>query len=728
MLEALFKPASVAVVGAAREEGKLGYTVLRAVIDSGYPGAIYPINPKATQILDLPAYPSVSAVPGPVELAVIVVPRPAVIPVMRDCAAKGVKAAIIITAGFREVGPEGVEAENAVMRIARSAGIRVLGPNVLGLIDTSTPLNASFAPNMPKKGEIAFMSQSGAICSAILDWAQPRDLGFSKFVSLGNKADITEVDLLQAWGDAPETRVIIGYLEGISDGQRFMRVAKELTKRKPVIIVKSGRTAAGSRAVSSHTGTLAGSDAAYTAAFKQSGVIRAETMEELFDLSIAFAYQPLPDGKRLAIITNAGGPGIIATDASERIGLSLAGFTNETISALRSSLPPAASVYNPVDVLGDAKADRYQVALDLVMKDPGVDGVLVLLTPQAATEPTETAKVVVAASRNSKKPILASFVGGTSVEEAARILNAGRVPNYSFPERAVEVFAEMSAYDLWRDRTLDRPFVFDVDREKVRAVFQRVREMGRNALIELEAREVVSAYGLKMPRSELARSEAEAVAFAEDIGYPVVMKIVSPDILHKSEVGGVRVGLRSSAEVHNAFVRMLQDARRFVPSANIWGVAIQEMVKPGRETIIGVTFDPQFGHLLMFGLGGIYVEVLKDVSFRLAPLTAGEARSMVREIKAFPLLAGVRGQKPADTEAVVDALLRLSQLVTDFPEVAELDVNPLVVNDMGEGAIALDARIILAQETPVSAPSRAAKAPIASAGSQSQPSDTITVQ
>ena len=726
MLEALFKPASVAVVGAAREEGKLGYTVLRAVLDSGYRGAVYPINPKASELLGLKAYPSVRAVPGEVELAVIVVPRPAVVPVMHDCAAKGVKAVIIITAGFREVGPEGIEAEREVVRIAREARMRVLGPNVLGLIDTSTPLNASFAPNMPKRGEIAFMSQSGAICSAILDWARPRDLGFSKFVSLGNKADVTEVDLLEAWGDAPDSRVIIGYLEGITDGQRFMRVAKDLTKRKPVILVKSGRTAAGSRAVSSHTGTLAGSDAAYEAAFKQSGVIRADSLEELFDLSIAFSYQPLPDGKRLAILTNAGGPGIIATDACERIGLTLSGFTPETISALRAVLPPASSVFNPVDVLGDAKAERYRAALDLVLKDPGVDGVLVLLTPQAATEPSETAQVIVEAACGSKKPILASFIGGTIVEEGARILNAGHVPNYSFPERAVEVFASMSWYDLWRDRTLDRPFRFGVDRQRVREVIQRVREMGRNALMELEAREVVSAYGLPMPRSELARSEAEAVAFAGEIGYPVVMKIVSPDILHKSEVGGVRVGLRTPEEVHNAYVRIVQDARRFAPGASIWGVAVQEMIKPGRETIIGVTFDPQFGHLIMFGLGGIYVEVLKDVSFRLAPLTAGEARSMVREIKSYPLLAGVRGQQPADVEAVVEALLRLSQMVTDFPEIVELDVNPLVVNDMGGGAVALDARIILGQENGLVAQTTKEKTTAARVGSSGEPSGTVT--
>lgn len=696
MLEALFYPRTVAVIGAAREEGKLGHAVLSNIIEFGFRGPIYPVNPKADNLLGLKTYPSVLDIPGSVDLGVIVVPARAVADVVSDCGRKGVRAVIVITAGFREIGPEGVVAEQEVVRRARAAGMRLLGPNCLGLINTENNLDATFARNLPLDGSISFMTQSGALATAILDWADRERVGFSKFVSLGNKADINENDLLEVWRDDDSTKVVIGYLEGVADGQRFMKAARELSRTKPFIMVKSGGTAAGSRAVSSHTGTLAGSDTAYDAAFKQTGVIRAQSIENLFDLSLAFAYQPLPRGRRLAIITNAGGPGIMATDAAERMNLTLATFAPGTIEALRASLPPTAAVYNPVDVVGDARADRYRSALETVVHDPGVDSILVLLTPQAMTEIEETAHVIVDVSSSSDKPIVAGFMGGTEVARGIEILRRGNVPNYSFPERAVAALEAMSRYREWRDQPVERPKRFRANRAEVVEVFRRARRAGRDALGDVEALQVLSAYGIPIPVSRLSHSPDESVRIAEEIGYPVVMKIVSPDILHKSDVGGVRIGLTTPEEVRNADIAIISNARRLAPEAEIWGINVQRMVPRGRETILGVTRDPTFGHLIGFGLGGIYVEVLKDISFRVAPLTSSDAKAMIGEIRSHLLLRGVRGEEPADIDAIVDCLLRLSQLVVDFPDISELDINPLMVLNQGHGAIAVDGRIILA--------------------------------
>jgi acetyltransferase len=696
LMQAFFAPESVAVVGASRNERGLGHTVLKNMLDAGFIGKIYPVNPKADYILGLKVYPDIVSIPDKVDLVVVVVPQPLVEPTIRDAVNKGVKGAVIITAGFREVGPEGAAAEREITRIANEAGMRILGPNILGIIDTKVRLNATFAAVQPEAGNIAFVSQSGALLTAILDWAVSERVGFSKIVSLGNKADLSEIDLFQALKDDDESRVVVAYLEGVTNGAAFREAATALTKKKPLVIVKSGGTAAGSRAVSSHTGSLAGSDAAYDAAFKQSGILRAATMQDLFDISLAFAYQPLPTGRRLAIVTNAGGPGILATDACERKGLHLASFAPETITQLRENLPRSAAVYNPIDVIGDATADRYQVAIDAALGDPNVDALMVLLTPQAMTEIEKTAEVTVQAGKNGKKPVLAVFMGGEAIEPGVRILQEGGVPNYTFPERAVEALTAMNRYREWVAAPVERPQSMEVDREAAAKVLDSVRQAGRNSLGDLEARGVMEAYGLRLPANMLATSADEAVEFARQIGYPVVMKIVSPDILHKSDIGGVRVGLRTDEEVAAAYSTIRNNALRYMPDAKIWGVAVQEMVKPGREVILGVTHDPQFGHLIMFGLGGIYVEVLKDVSFRVAPLTRSEAQQMVREIRSFPLLAGVRGQQPADLDAVTDALMRVSQMVTDFPEIIELDVNPLVVNPVGGGATAVDARIILA--------------------------------
>jgi acetyl coenzyme A synthetase (ADP forming)-like protein len=695
MLSTFFNPRSVAVIGASREPDKLGHLVLSNIIEYGFSGAIYPINPKADEILDLKAYPSVLQVPDPIDLAVILIPARFVAPALEECGQKGVKGAIIISAGFREVGGEGVKLEKELIAIARKYNMRLMGPNCLGLIDTLTPLNASFAVGMPGKGKISFMSQSGALCTAVLDVALAEDVGFSHFVSLGNKADLNEIDFMEAWSEDPDSRVIMGYLEGIADGGRFIRVAQQVTKHKPIIAIKSGTTNAGSRAVSSHTGTLAGSERAYEAAFRQAGVLRAGSVQELFDYAVVFARQPLPTNDHLAIITNAGGPGIMATDACERAGLSLASLSHETMEALRAGLPAAASVLNPVDVLGDALADRYRLAIELVLQDENVGGIIVILTPQFVTQIEETARVVGELAGKSAKPVLACFMGEANIGQAVKILTKYRVPNYPVPERAVAAMVMMVRQYRWQQEPLPEIRRFNVDHKAVEQIFARVRAEGRVTIGDAEARAILQAYGIPIPASELAASAEEAIEIAEKIGYPVVMKVASPDILHKTDIGGVKLNITSPGDVRDAFDLLVYRATRFMPEATIWGCLVQQMVKGGKEVIVGMNCDPQFGPLVMFGLGGIYVEVLKDVAFRIAPFSEREAQEMIREIRSYNLLRGVRGEAPSDLDAVADTLLRLSQLVTDFPEVVEMDINPLMVFPAGQGVMGIDMRLVL---------------------------------
>jgi acetyl coenzyme A synthetase (ADP forming)-like protein len=690
--KSFFTPESVAVVGASPEPGKLGNIVITNIIQYGYKGRVFPVNPAATEVKGLECYPGVNAIPGKVDMAVIVVPSRAVPGVMREIGEKKIKQAVIITAGFKETGLAGLKLENEVAAIARSNGIRFLGPNCFGFIDTSISLNATFASGMAKKGNISFLSQSGALAQAMLDWTQVSGVGFSKFVTLGNKADINESDLIEAWKDDPSTAVVIAYLEGVTDGSRFRKAAIELTRIKPFILIKAGRTAAGSRAASSHTGTLAGFDAAYSAIFKQTGILRAESVEELIDFAAAFADQPIIKGERIAIVTNAGGPGIMASDASEQAGLRLAQFTKETIDKLRSSLPPTANIYNPVDVVGDAGADRYQVALDAVLKDPNVDGALVLLTPQDSTEITKTAEVITGAAASNGKSILTSFMGGPAVTDGIRLLTENSIPNYPFPERAIESFKAMVRYRNWLEKKPEPIKKFVVDREKARAVLDRARKEKRRALSDIEASRIIGAYGIPLPASKLARNADEAAVFAAEIGFPVVMKIASLDILHKSDIGGVKVNITTPEAARNAYIEIVDNATRLMPEAQITGVDVQALIK-GREVILGMNSDATFGPLLLFGLGGIYVEVLKDVTFRVAPITTSDANDMIREIRSYPLLTGVRGERPADIPAVVDALLRLSQLVTDLKGITELDINPLMVREAGKGAVAIDCRM-----------------------------------
>ncbi len=695
MLDAFFSPQSVAIVGASRDPEKLGYAVLANLQEGGYSGSLYPINPKADEILGLKAYSSVLDIPDPVDLAIVVIPYKIVPHVLEECGQKDISSVVIISAGFREAGREGLERERELIDIADKHDVRIIGPNCLGVIDTETPLNATFAAGMPPGGPIAFMSQSGALGTAVLDMAMAGRVGFSKFVSLGNKADVSEIDLLKAWGEDEASQVILIYVEGLPDGQEFIDVARKVTRKKPVVAIKSGVTKSGSRAVSSHTGSLAGSEAAYKAAFKQAGVTRASSMEALFDCALGFAYQPHLQGNRIAIVTNAGGPGILATDALEHAGLEIPRLSRDVVRSLDDYLPGAASSANPVDVLGDALADRYEEALRLVLEDSKVDGVVVIVTPQAMTEIEKTAHAVGRMAQESDKPILGCFMGEDRIDSGVRILRQYSVPNYPYPERAAATLAAMDEYRRERERPLFEVEPCEACEPAVRELFDRVRSEGRVSIGDAEAREVLDAYEFPIPDSRLAETSDEAVEIAEEIGYPVVLKVASPDILHKTDVGGVKLNLRSPEDVRDAFDLIVYRAGRYVEGARIWGCLVQEMVTSGREVLLGMSRDPQFGPLVAFGLGGIYVEALKDVAFRVAPFSREEAEEMIREIRSYPLLEGIRGEPPADHEAMVDALLRISQLVTDFPEIVELDINPLMVFEEGRGAMAIDMRLVL---------------------------------
>ncbi len=696
MLEPFYCPASVAVIGASRDESKLGHAVLKNLIQCGYDGELYPINPNAEAILGHQAYPSVLAVTEKIDLAVIVVPDGFVPRVLEECGQKGVKGVIVITAGFREIGGEGIKKEKALVDIVERYDMRMLGPNCLGIIDTICPLNASFARGMPRRGDIAMMSQSGALLLAILDWALGEEVGFSRFVSLGNKADIDETDLLQLWDEDPYSKVIVAYLEGISDGPRFMEIAQQVTGETPIIAIKAGTSDAGARAVSSHTGTLAGSERAYDAAFKQAGITRADSIEELFDYAHAFAEVPPIKGDKIAIVSNAGGAAIMATDALDRAQLQLASFQGKTIRSLKTHLPPGSNALNPVDVRGDADAERYKFALDAVLQDKNVDGVIAILTPQAVTRVDETAHAIADVVQEHDKPVLGCFMGQNTALIGIEILRDHMIPNYPYPERVVDAMRAMVERWRWLGHPPRKMERFEVQRDEVEQVLSQVRADGRLTVGDAEAREIMKAYRITIPQAQLASNPDEAVEMAQRIGYPVVMKIVSPDILHKTDIGGVKLNLMGDTAVRDTFDLLMYRASRYMPEAEIWGALVQEMVPQGKEVIIGINRDPQFGPLLLFGLGGIYVEALKDVSFRIAPIARWEAEEMITEIRAYPLLRGFRGEKPSDLKAIAECILRVSQLAVDFPQIVELDINPLMVNEEAKGAVAIDMRLVLA--------------------------------
>ncbi|MFT5367333.1 MAG: acetyl coenzyme A synthetase (ADP forming)-like protein [Candidatus Latescibacterota bacterium] len=688
------------MVGASQREGSVGWAIFRNLVLNGYLGTLFPINPKYENVMGVRCYPTLSSVDMDIDLAVIAISAPFVPELLLECAAKGVKGAIVISAGFKEVGGAGVALETQIRDIAQASGIALLGPNCLGIINTDpmVSMNASFARRMAIPGSLAFMSQSGALCTSILDYAAGNHIGFSKFISFGNKADVTETDLLGYLAQDKQTKAILMYLEDLTDGALFMQVAREITENtgKPILAIKTGRTPEGASAAASHTGSLAGTDEVYDAVMAQAGVLRVDTVQELFDYAMAFGNQPLPQSNRVAIVTNAGGPGIMTTDACMRYGLKLAEFSTQVQENLKQILPSAASVKNPVDVIGDARHDRYASALDLVLTDSQVDGVIVILTPQTMTDIEDVAEVIVQASVSSNKPILASFMGLVDVSAGVEILRKHGVPHYPFPEGAARVLGAMHKYQSWvsRPRTSER--IFDVDRSKVQRIFEKVIAEGRNALPEVEAMAVLEAYGFPTLKTQLAKTVDDAVHIAQDIGFPVVMKIASPDILHKTDVGGVVVGVEDVAGVREVFETLMGRAKSHRPDANLWGVAIQQMAKKGREVILGMTRDHTFGPLIMFGLGGIYTEALRDVTFRLAPLRCLSARNMLSEIRGRRILEGIRGEGPVDLDSLQTCLERLSQLVVEFPLIKELDINPLMTYE--DGACVSDARIILDQD------------------------------
>ncbi len=696
-LTSLFQPRSVAVIGASKTPGKIGYAVMNNMKSCGFKGDLYPINPKEEEIMGYKAYPTIRDIGKPVDVAVFCVPAAVSLQVAEDCGKAGVKHLIVITAGFKEVGGAGRELEENLVNVARKYDMRITGPNVLGVIDTHTPMNATFAQNMAIKGNIAFISQSGALCVAILDWSLAKGIGFSQFVSVGNKADLDEADFIAAASNDPNTKVIALYLEDIVDGEKFIKSAKEAAEKVPVIVLKSGVTAAGAAAASSHTGALAGSDTAYDAALRHAGVLRAATMTELFDLAIAFTTQPIPSGKNVAVVTNSGGPGIVASDAVEGFGLNMARFTEETTAILAEKLPSTANIKNPIDVIGDAHADRYEIALDAALSDPNVDAAIVILSPTAVLDTTETAVITAkAAKRYPQKPIVASFIGGAAVEEGIKYLNDNGIPTYPFPEPAIATLRGMIRFgELRHEVGRGGQWEFDdVDKERVRAIFEGVREDGRDLLLSPEACEVAEAYKIPAAPSRLAKSPEQAVEQAEAMDYPVVMKIASPDIMHKTDVGGVKVGLKSKEEVVAAFSEIMENSKRAEPDAKIYGVEVQKMMPPGDEMIIGMAMDATFGPMIAFGSGGILVNLLQDASFRLANgLSEAEVKEMITETKAYTILKGFRGKQPDDIPALEVAIGRVAQLCRDFPEISELDINPVFAYP--DGLSALDVKIRL---------------------------------
>ncbi len=700
-LDPLFRPRSVAVVGASRRTGTIGHQILDNVLRHGYQGVVYPVNPTANSVHSIGAYPTVDAIPGPVDLAVVVVPKHVVPEVVEQCGRKGVQALVVITAGFKEVGGEGVERERRLVERARELGMRLVGPNCMGLLttDPEVSLNATFAPTMPPPGPMSFMSQSGALGVTILDYAAEYGIGIHHFVSVGNKPDVSGNDLIEYWESDPGTRVILMYIENFGNPRRFTRIARRVTRSKPIVVVKSGRTKAGALAASSHTGALAGTDNATDALLAQCGVLRADSIEELFDIAMALEEQPVPAGNRVAILTNAGGPGIIIADACESAGLEVAELTPETQGALRAILPEEASVRNPVDMIASATSESYRSALDRVLSDPGIDAAIAAFVPPLGIRQLDVAQSIVEARRNhAEKPVLAVLMGRDGLPEGRAQLHEAGIPAYIFPESAARALAALYRHRRWLDRPVAEPTRFDVDQDRVTRVIEHARAEGRDGLLEHEALAVFDAYGIPTVPHRVATDEAAAVEAAEALGYPVVVKVLAPSVVHKTDVGGVAVDLRSADDVRTAVRSIGRSLDEAGLAGDQRGWLVERYVAGGKETIVGMSLDPAFGPVLMFGLGGIYVEALADVAFRIQPVTADDARDMIGSLRGRRLLEGVRGEPAADTAALVEVVQRVSQLVGDHHAIAELDINPLLA--LPQGACAVDGRVRLTPAAP----------------------------
>lgn len=695
-LDPILRPRTVAVIGASRRPDTLGHEILSNILRYGFTGAVFPVNPNATVVHSIKAYPSVEVIPDPVDLAVIVVPKDHVLEVAEGCGRKGVRGLVVISAGFKEVGEVGAAAERQLMEIVRRYSMRMVGPNCMGVLnaDPAISLNATFAPTMPPFGHAAFVSQSGALGMSVLDYAKDYGIGISQFVSVGNKPDVSGNDLLLQWEHDESVGVILMYVENFGNPRRFLEIASRIAKRKSIIAMKSGRSKVGARAAASHTGALAASDAAVDALLTQAGVLRASSMEELFDMAMAFNGAALPRSRRTAVLTNSGGPGILIADALEPQGMELVELSPTTIAQLQPLFPPEASLRNPLDMIASATAADYRAALGAILADGNVDSAVAIFVPPLGINAADVAEsIVAAASVHPAKPVLAVLMGREGLPEGKAELHRAGIPAYIFPESAARALGALRRLREWRARPETALKTLTVDRERAGRVLTQARTAGRSKLSELEVLGVLNAYGIPTAPARLAHGPEDAARAATDIGFPVALKIVSPQIIHKTEVGGVRVDIATAVEVKAACAEMLNGVSRAAPQATIEGILVQRMVPGGREMIVGVSRDRAFGALVMFGLGGIYVEALRDVVFRIAPIGPLDAHDMLKGIRGVAILEGIRGAPPVDFATLGDVLQRVAQLALDFEEIAELDINPLLA--FPQGATAVDARILL---------------------------------
>jgi acetyltransferase len=697
-LDAIFKPKNIAVIGASTKRGSLGHKVINNLITFGFEGIIYPVNQKSPYVHSLKSYKSVLDIPESVDLAIVLVPKEYVPGVVDECGKKGVKGIIVISAGFREIGGEGVKREEQLVKKITEYGMRMIGPNCMGVFNTAPEvrINATFAPTEPHDGNIAFISQSGALGAVVLELANHLQLGISMFASMGNKADISGNDLLEYYYKDPCTKIILMYLENLGNPRRFFEIARRITPEKPIIVVKAGKTQAGAMAASSHTGALADSEVAIEALMQQAGVMRVSTIEEMFTLAMAFAHQPIPKGDRVAVLTNAGGPGILATDSVISQGLTLAKFTDETKEKLRGILPQEASVTNPVDMISTADQESYRAALEIILNDENVDSMIVIFVTPVLVKSIDVAyKIAEVISRHPNKTITTCLMGHEGVLSGVEELEKQKIPVYRFPETAVRALTAMKEYREFRQKKKGQIRTFEVDKKTVAAIIKKVQEENRSMLTSDEVRDVLKAYGFPLAECATVQNAESAIQFALQVNRPVVLKLLSKDITHKSDVGGVKVDLRMEQEIREAFREILKNVEKRFPSAQIDGFIVQEMVKDGKETVLGMNFDPKCGPVIMFGLGGIYVEVLRDVSFRIAPLTDVDALEMINSLRNSPLLKGVRGEKPVNIGFIIENLQRLSQLSMDFEAFKELDINPFIVTEKPKQCKIVDARIMI---------------------------------
>ncbi|MFQ5605024.1 MAG: acetate--CoA ligase family protein [bacterium] len=700
-LDAIFRPKSVAVIGASTHKGALGREIFDKLLQSEFNGPVYPVNPQARYIHSVRAYPRISEIKEPVDLAVIVVPKEFVLDVVKECAEYGVKGLVVITAGFKETGEKGAKLERSIVDIIKSNHIRMIGPNCMGIINTDAQirLDTTFASTVPIAGNIGMVSQSGALGQTILEHARELNLGVSMFVSIGNKADVSGNDLLEYWRDDPSIEVILMYLESFGNPQKFIKLAREVSRKKPIIVVKSGRTKSGAKAASSHTGALAGADRTFDTLFNQCGVIRADTINQMFDLAMGMANLPLPKGNRVAIITNAGGPGIMAADACESAGLEVVEFEEKTRTKLKESLSVDASVNNPVDLLAGGGPEEFQFALNEVLQDQNVDSAIVIFVAPIITDPVQVAQKISQVAQQFEKPVLGCFMGVKGVATGVEELHRNCIPAYPFPESAAHTLAAMYRYSSWLKKDFGSVKTFSVEKQKVETIIQNAQEAHREFLLFEEVEQILTYYGIPCIQTKTCRSLKEILQAAQTLRFPLALKVSSSEVIHKSEVGGVQLNLQSEAELELAYLKMAEKLKaKRVPPQNT-SFVVQEMLADGKEIIMGLHSIPEFGTFVMFGLGGIYVEILQDVVFRIVPVTDTDVHEMIYEIKGLAILKGVRGEPPVDLEIVKEVLLRLSQMAQDFPQIIELDINPFLLFPQRQKCQGVDARLRIAPAT-----------------------------